>query len=122
MRGTEAQGRYRAGLPLVPAIEAELSPAVRIYAVGLYEQSLPFYLRRTTTLVEHPDELEFGLKQEPQLWLPTRAAFVEQWRNGPKALAITRPEIFAELQQSGLPMRMVARDSRRVVVANDVKQ
>lgn len=118
MLGTEAQGRYRAGLPLVPAIEAELSPAVKIYVVGLYEQSLPFYLRRTMTMVEHPDELAFGLEHEPDLWLPERAAFVEQWRKGPKALAITTPRIFSELQDDGVPMRLVTRDSRRVVIAN----
>ncbi len=119
MLGTEAQGRYRAGSPLLPAIEAELTPAVKIYAVGLYEQALPFYLRRTMTLVEHPDELAFGLQQEPHLWLPERAAFIEQWNKGPKALAITTPKIFSELQSSGVRLRLVTRDSRRVVIANE---
>ena len=116
--GAEPHGRTRSGIALVPAIAAELTPTTPLYAVGLYDQTLPFYLRRTMTLVEHADELEFGLQQQPELWLPTRSAFVTLWRNGPKAVAITRPEIFAELQAQGVPMRLLARDDRRVAIAN----
>jgi 4-amino-4-deoxy-L-arabinose transferase-like glycosyltransferase len=122
MIGSEPYGRYRSGAPLVPAIEAELTPSTKLYAVGLYDQTLPFYLRRTMTLVAHADELEFGLEQEPQLWLPTRDAFIAQWTAGPKAVAITRPEIFAELQKQNVPMRVVAKDARRVVITNDLKK
>jgi 4-amino-4-deoxy-L-arabinose transferase-like glycosyltransferase len=122
MIGSEPYGRYRAGAPLVPAIEAELTPSTKLYAVGLYDQTLPFYLRRTMTLVEHADELEFGLEQEPQLWLPTRDAFIAQWTAGPKAVAITRPEIFAELQKRQVPMRVVAQDERRIAITNDLKK
>lgn len=122
MLGTESQGRYRSGLPMVPAIEAELTPATKLYAVGLYDQTLPFYLRRTMILVQHPDELEFGLEQEPYLWLPSLDAFIEQWINGPKSMAITRPEIFAVLEKRRLPMRVVTQDSRRIVITNDVRK
>lgn len=115
---SEPFGAYRAGLALVPAINAELTPQTPIYALGLYEQSLPFYLRRTLILVEHMDELEFGLKQEPDLWIPTRAAFLEKWSQGPKAIAITNPQIFAALQKKGVAMRVLARDTRRVVITN----
>ena len=122
MLATEPYGNYRSGLPMVPAIAAELTPQTPIYSVGMYDQTLPYYLRRTMTLVQHPDELEFGLGQEPQLWLPTIDAFLVKWANGTKAIAITRPEIYAQLQQRGVAMRIIARDSRRVVLANDLKQ
>lgn len=122
MLGSEAEGVYKSGLHLVPAIDAELTPATPIYAVGLYDQTLPFYLRRTMVLVEHADELEFGLGLEPQLWLKTRDEFIARWTNGQKALAITRPEVYADLQKRGVPMRIVAQDARRIVIANDVKQ
>lgn len=122
MLSTEPQGRYRSGLLLVPAIEAEMAPGITLYAVGLYDQTLPFYLRRTMTLVEQPDELAFGLQQEPYLWLPTRKAFIEQWTKEAKAVAITRPEIFADLQKRGVPMRVITQDSRRVVITNDLKR
>jgi 4-amino-4-deoxy-L-arabinose transferase-like glycosyltransferase len=118
---TEDYGRYRSGLPLVPAIQAELTPGVPLYSVGMYDQTLPFYLRRTMTLVEHADELEFGLQQEPQLWFPTLDGFIVQWANGKKAVAITRPEVYADLQKRGVPMRLITSDARRIVIANDPK-
>ena len=118
MLGAEPHGRTRAGMTLIAPMAAELTPTTPLYAVGLYEQALPFYLRRTMTLVAHADELEFGLEQEPQLWLPTMAAFVARWRDGPGAVAVTRPEIFLQLQAQGVPMRVIARDARRVAISN----
>jgi 4-amino-4-deoxy-L-arabinose transferase-like glycosyltransferase len=118
LAGSEAHGHYRAGMTLVPAIKAELTPDMPLYAVGMYDQTLPFYLRHTLILVEHKDELEFGLSQEPQLWLPTLAAFLERWQNGPTALAIMPPAKWQELQKQGVVMRVLAEDARRVVVSN----
>ena len=118
MLGAEPHGRTRSGIGLVPAIAAELTPAMPLYAVGLYDQTLPFYLRRTMTLVAHADELEFGLQQEPALWLPTMDLFIERWRAGPKAVAVTRPEIFQQLLAQGVPMRVIAQDARRVAISN----
>jgi 4-amino-4-deoxy-L-arabinose transferase-like glycosyltransferase len=123
MLGTEPYGRYRAGLLLVPAIEAELTPATTLYTLGTYEQSMPFYLRRSmTTVGETNDELDFGLNQEPDLRIATNEEFIKHWRNGQKALAIVRPDIYAGFQKQGIPMRIVAQDARRIVIANDVKQ
>lgn len=118
MIGSESHGRTRSGTALIAPILSELTPEMPLYAVGLYEQTLPFYLRRTMTLVAHADELEFGLQQEPQLWLPTMEPFIARWRTGPKAIAVTRPEIFERLKAQGLPMRIIAQDSRRVVITN----
>lgn len=123
MLGHDPQGRYSAGVDYVPALQAELKPETPIYLVGRYEQALPFYLRRTMTLVEHADEMEFGLKQEPQLWLPTIDAFVAQWvadhGAGKKDIAIIDPTIYKQLVERKLPMRLIGQDPRRVIVAND---
>lgn len=123
MIGHEPLGRYKAGVLHVPAIAAELTPRIPIYSVGLYEQSLPFYLRHTLILVGQADEMAFGLKQEPQLWLPDLETFIEKWQagqvNGSKAIAILRPDIFAELQKRGVPMRIITQDPRRIVVTNE---
>jgi hypothetical protein len=68
--------------------------------------------------------MELGLKQEPHLWLPELDSFVSQWTadhaRGNKAIAIVRPDIFDELQQRSVPMRIIAQDPRRIVVTNDV--
>jgi 4-amino-4-deoxy-L-arabinose transferase-like glycosyltransferase len=121
MLGHEPFGNYASGRPLVAAINAEATPATTLYAVGRLDNSLLFYLRRTMVMVENPDELEFGLKQQPELWLPTREAFIQQWVTGPKAVAVTSLKVFADLQRRGVPMRIIARDGRRVVIASDIK-
>lgn len=123
--GHEPLGRYAAGVLHVPAIEAELTPQTPLYAVGRYEQSLPFYLRRTLILVEHADEMAFGLQQQPNLWIPTREAFAARWNadhaGGRKAVAIMSLPAYADFRNRGLPMRVIGQDPRRVIVANDPK-
>jgi len=123
MLGHDPQGRYSAGVDYVPVLQAELTPETPMYLVGRYEQALPFYLQRTMTLVRHADEMEFGLKQEPQLWLPTIDAFVAQWAAdhaaGKKDIAIMDPSVYADLKLRGIPMRLIGQDPRRVIVANN---
>jgi len=127
MLGHEPLGRYKAGLDHVPKIAAELAPDTPLYGVNIYEQSIPFYLGRTMTLVGSADEMQFGVDQEPQLWIPKRDEFVRRWNEaratGKKALAIMYPTSFEQLKKDGLPMRVISRDPRRVIVANnDIKQ
>lgn len=125
MLGHEPLGRYKAGLDHVPAIRAELTAETPIYSVLRYEQSLPFYLRRTLILVGDADEMAFGLRQEPHLWLPTLESFVEKWRadhaTGKKSIAILRPDVLAYLKTNQVPHRIIAQDPRRVVVTNAPK-
>jgi hypothetical protein len=122
LAGFEPIGQARAGANLLPAIRKELTPDTKVYSVGIYEQSLTFYLQRPVTLVDYWDEFSFGLQQQPQLSIPTVSAFVDEWQRaaaaGRHALAITRADIAAQLQQQGVPARVVAADSRRTVIAN----
>ncbi len=97
-------------------IEPYLKPDTPFYSVGMYQQSLPFYLRRSVTLVAHADELAFGLAQEPHLWVPDLAGFERRWRGHAYALAIMDRAMFERLRAAGLPMREIARDTQRVVV------
>ncbi|MCH8618593.1 glycosyltransferase family 39 protein [Undibacterium sp. TS12] len=125
--GHDPWGKYIAGSEYIPAIRAELvQPNTPIYAVGRYEQALPFYLQRTTTLVEFPDEMQFGLEHEPQLWIPKREDFIVQWRahqaRSEPAVAIMRNDIYEELSKTDFPMRVIAKDPRRVIVANLVNK
>ncbi len=120
--GHEPLGRYGAGLQHIAEIQAELTPATQIFAVGRYEQSLPFYLHRTVTLVEHPDEMAFGLGIQPELWIPKREDFVKKWRedslSGKADIAILRTDIYAAFVKQELPMRLIAEDPKRVIVSN----
>lgn len=120
--GHDPQGRYSAGVDHLPAIRAALTPDTQIYLVGLYEQVLPFYLQRTMTLVAHTGEMEFGLRQVPQLWIPTVETFAERWKAddaaGKQEMAIVTPEIYPQLQQLGLKMHVIGNDPRRIIVDN----
>jgi 4-amino-4-deoxy-L-arabinose transferase-like glycosyltransferase len=132
MLGHEPLGRYAAGTLHVPAIQAEMGMQAGmqagmqtpIYAVGRYEQSLPFYLRHTFILVEHADEMEFGLEQQPELWIPKRVEFVNKWTldhdEGRKDIAIMSRDDFTALLEAKVPMRVIAQDPRRVIVTNAV--
>jgi 4-amino-4-deoxy-L-arabinose transferase-like glycosyltransferase len=116
--GHEAIGGPASGADLVPRIERVLAPGMPIYSVRLLDHTLPFYLRRTTIMVAGADELEFGVRQEPDKWIPTLQAFERAWTSGRPALAIMSPETYDQLAAEHLPMFRVAADARRVVVAN----
>jgi 4-amino-4-deoxy-L-arabinose transferase-like glycosyltransferase len=125
MLGHDPLGRFAAGIDLVPAVQAEMTPQTHMYMVNRYEQALPFYLERTMTLVAHADEMEFGLSQQPELWIPDLEVFVAQWtaRFGTRAreIAIIHPDTYRDLKQRGMPMRVIASDPRRVIVSNQLQ-
>jgi len=100
----------------LPQAAAFLDPATPIYSVDTYDQTLPFYLRRTVTLVDYVDEFDAGLRREPWRQLPTLAAFADRWRREPGAVAILSRESYEALRESGSPMEVIAGDGRRVLV------
>ncbi|MCC8391306.1 glycosyltransferase family 39 protein [Paraburkholderia sp. MMS20-SJTR3] len=117
--GHDVFGRLSSGAPLAPAIKAQLAklpPDTPFYSVGVLDHTLPFYIGHTMIMVEHPDELAFGISVEPQKWVPTIDAWIERWKAERYALALIPPSTYDRLVQQGLPMQVIARDSRRVVV------
>ena len=93
-----------------------LDPAFPVYQVQSYDQTLPFYLGRPTTLVEYRDEMGPGLDAEPQKGLH-EAAWIEAWAAAPQAYALMQTGTAADLARKNVPMRILARDPRRVFVA-----
>lgn len=53
---------------------------------------------------------------EPQKWIPSVDAWIERWKADRYALALIPPPTYDRLLKQGLPMQVIARDSRRVVV------
>ncbi|WP_316149214.1 glycosyltransferase family 39 protein [Cupriavidus sp. BIC8F] len=115
--GHETIGRSASGIDMVAPIARVLEPGMPLYGVGMLDHTLPFYLHHPLTMVARADELTFGTEQEPQKWLPTVDAFIDAWLHGPRAVALLSPQTFAELS-ARVPMHVVARDWRRVAVAN----
>jgi 4-amino-4-deoxy-L-arabinose transferase-like glycosyltransferase len=114
--GADSLSPSRSGYDLAVTLAPLLKPETPFYSFGMYEQTLPFYLKRRTTLVGSAEELAFGLGQEPQLWIANPLDFEPRWRSEPGAVAIMRPMYFEMFEKLGLPMRVVARDADRVVI------
>ena len=114
--GHETLGRAVSGIDLVNQVKSSIPEKVNFYSVRLLDHTVPFYLGRTMIMVQSPDELEFGVNQEPDLWIPTMEAFIARWQEDQSAYAMMVPEVFIELQAKNLPMQEVGRDSRRVIV------
>lgn len=114
--GMEALSPLRSGYDLALKIAPLLRSETPFYGFGVYEQTLPFYLKRTITLVASAEEMAFGLEQEPELWIPDPLEFERIWHDQPGAIAIMQPQHFELFESRGLPMREIARDALRVVV------
>lgn len=91
--------------------------AVPVYQVRTYDQTLPYYLGRTTTLVAYRDEMALGLDVEPERGIATEAAWITAWNALPQGYALLKLDDHAALAAQSVPMRVIARDPRRVFVA-----
>jgi hypothetical protein len=111
VRGAEMAEGGSAGGPF--------DPRLPVYQVRTYDQTLPFYLGRTTTLVAYRDEMALGLDSEPGLGIATEEAWIPLWKALPQGYALIRLDDHAALAAQGVPMRVVARDLRRVFVARN---
>jgi hypothetical protein len=114
--GHETLSRSNSAYWIATAVKPQLPDGVPFYSVRMYDQTLPFYLDRTVTLVQHRDEMAFGLDQEPAKWVPSTDEFKRRWTTDADAFAVMEPDKYDLLRQEGLPMTEVARDTRRVVV------
>jgi len=117
LSGHESLSRANSAYYIAQKIKPELKPGMPFYSVDTYDQSLQFYLRRPTTMVSYKDELGFGIAQEPEKFIPNVALFENIWESGGEALALMSPNTYDSLNAKGLTMRLVARDTRRVIVA-----
>jgi 4-amino-4-deoxy-L-arabinose transferase-like glycosyltransferase len=114
--GHDSLGAVNSAHDAAAAIRPQLAADTPFFSVNTYDQTLQFYLKRTTTMVAYRDELGFGIDQEPQKFIPDIAGFERAWTAAPVAWALMSPATWKELNQKGLPMKEVVRDSRRVIV------
>jgi 4-amino-4-deoxy-L-arabinose transferase-like glycosyltransferase len=114
--GYEALSPRQSGQIVAQKIQAQLKPDTRIYSVKYYDQTIPFYLNRTITLVDYWDEFTTGLKQDPALSIATLDAFAADWARPGSAVAIIQPDAQGELAARGVAMQILYQDERRVLV------
>lgn len=116
MRAAAAVAPIYSGIELARALPA-IPPDVPVYTLATYDQTLPFYWRRTVTLVSFRGELDYGLKRDPAAEIPTVAEFVRTWSGESRAFAIMEKTMFDDLVSRGVPMRALAHDAGRVLAA-----
>jgi hypothetical protein len=97
----------------LPAVDR----AVPIYSVATYDQTLPFYWRRTLDLASYRGELNYGLRYAPDREIPTIAGFVARWEASGRACAVMEWSLYESLAARGVPMRVLGRDGHRVLVS-----
>jgi hypothetical protein len=87
------------------------------YQIGMYDQTVPFYLGRATRGVEYRHELSLGIDAEPQKQIPTVAEWITEWQRIPRGYALMDVDLHAPLVAQGVPMRELARGPRHVIVS-----
>lgn len=114
--GYEELSPRQSGAGVAAVMLPHVGEATRVYSVDQYDQTVPFYLRRTVTLVAYADEFALGQRSEPGRALPDKAAFLADWGRPGRAVAIMQPGYYDELARSGFPMTLLLLDERRAVV------
>jgi 4-amino-4-deoxy-L-arabinose transferase-like glycosyltransferase len=116
LTGYNALANERSAKHIAEAISPHLKADAPFYSVLDYEQTLPFYLKRTLTLVQYQDEMDFGLHQEPYRWVPTVEELPSIWAKQPIAYAFLPAHALARLQQLGMDMKIIYEDPQYIVV------
>jgi 4-amino-4-deoxy-L-arabinose transferase-like glycosyltransferase len=116
MRGAAAVAPIYSGVEIARAFP-QMPPDSPLYSLKSYDQTLPFYWGRTVELVSYRGELDFGLMRDPGAEIPTLAQFEERWMLESSAYAVMEKPMFDELSSRGVPMRELAHDVGRVLVA-----
>jgi 4-amino-4-deoxy-L-arabinose transferase-like glycosyltransferase len=113
-----AQGLFSArDVALALRRQGAADPAIPLFAVQSYDQSLPFYLQRPVTLVDYRDEFDFGLTSDPQRGIATLRQFAQVWLPMSRGFAVMPPATRDRLSASGVPMREIASFPERVIVS-----
>jgi Aminoarabinose transferase C-terminal domain len=115
MRAAAAVAPVYSGVQLARALPAPGDAP--IYTIGTFDQTLPFYWRRTLELVSYRGELDYGLRHDRRAEPASVAQFVDNWHGASKAYAVMEKKMFDDLKRQGVPMRELARDANRVLVA-----
>lgn len=105
--GADRLPRMQALTSAVQRLRPWVEHSPDFYCIGVYPQPLPFYLKRTCTLVGYRGELDFGLQQEPTRGIDSLRQFVRRWRSEREASAVLTPAAYRELQALGAPMRVI---------------
>ncbi len=115
--GYNTIAKERSGYYIAEAIRPYVHADEPFYSVDMYEQTLPFYLKRTFTLVQFQDEMAFGIMREPDRYIPDYPSFAKVWQAKKDALAIMPVATYQRLKQMGFVMKIIYEDPQYIVVS-----
>ncbi len=115
--GYQALAPVYSARQIVERVRPQLDAAPRLFFFDTFDHSFLFYARRTATMVIYKDELAAPIGWQPGDYIASADEFARAWQAAPGAVALMRPREYDALAARGLPMRVLARDPRRVVVA-----
>ncbi len=115
-RGFDQMAPKKITYAVAEAIKQHLTPETRLYAIKIYDQSLPFYLNRTMTLVDYVDEFEMGQKAEPAKHIAALKDLPAAWSMPGPAIAIIQPDATNELNAMGINFEIIYQDARRIAI------
>ncbi|MFO1422655.1 MAG: glycosyltransferase family 39 protein [Candidatus Competibacteraceae bacterium] len=101
----------------IEATRGPLDSSAPFYSIQMYDQTLPFYLKRPVTLVQYINEFALGLDAEPQKGIARVEDWRQRWVGLAQGYALMNPASYERFTKEGLPMRVLARDPRRVIVS-----
>jgi 4-amino-4-deoxy-L-arabinose transferase-like glycosyltransferase len=116
LASAQSVSEIRSAWPLLKDHAHKIQPEDPVYSVEYYQQTVPFYLGRTVTLVNYMGELEFGIHQEPEKYIPSTETFKELWLADDRAFAVMKLEVYEPLATEGLPMKELSRDRKFILV------
>jgi 4-amino-4-deoxy-L-arabinose transferase-like glycosyltransferase len=88
-----------------------------VFAVDFYDHTLPWYFRRTVTMVRYKDELAEPVKWEPHKFIADLDGFARAWAKAPAAYAVFSTAGFEAIRKEvDVPMEIVSRGPRYIIV------
>ncbi|GAB7128182.1 glycosyltransferase family 39 protein [Silvimonas sp. JCM 19000] len=114
--GYDAYAGHTSSRAMVQVLRPHLRADSTLYSVRTWDQTLPFYLKQNVQLVEYVDEFKLGQTSEPDKQMALEQ-FEQHWRSDPAPLALVQPDTWQLLEKHNLPMQVVYRDRKRMVIA-----
>ena len=104
-------------VPIFPALAERPRADAPVFAVDVYDHTIPWNLRRTVTMVHYRDELGVAVDWEPAKFVPDLAAFAARWRAEREAWAFVPANAVERLSRElGIEMQVMARGPQYAIV------
>jgi 4-amino-4-deoxy-L-arabinose transferase-like glycosyltransferase len=86
--GAQSIAEVRSSYRLATVITEFIPEGAPVFSIKTFPKSVPFYLGRTITIVDHTGELAFGIEQEPEKTIPDLEEFLFIWNELDQAAMI----------------------------------